>query len=93
VTGWLIFAGYCAAALVAARRVYWYMLDDFEAEDGLERAGLTLLAFVCGVLWPLALPMALIMWAPRPTSREIEAEREQMQSRINELERELGIAR
>lgn len=86
---WLIFFAYEVVAMAAARFAYPHM--DSDPDDQVEKVLLAGMLLFFGQLWPLAAPVALILWKPRKTPEQVQAENEQMKRRIDELERELGI--
>lgn len=97
-TAWLIVAGYALASLLAARVVLRALRESVPDEDITDAVTSGLIALVCGLFWPLALPIALVLVHPKPTSAEVgaaerehEAEKRELRRRISELEREMGI--
>jgi hypothetical protein len=96
----LVIGGYILVMLAVARLIYGAMReDDIMAPEGrADEAMSAALALITSLLWPLAVPVALIMWHPKPTAAETraalserETENRKLQGRITELERELGI--
>jgi hypothetical protein len=63
----LITLCYAIVGLVVARRVYSYMiLDEFAPLDGKnDYVMLAILAFAMGILWPLGILVAIIMYKPK----------------------------
>jgi len=98
-TGWLIFAAYMAAFVVTGRAVVRFThLDDDSPRDPEDRVLDSVLAMCCGMIWPLVLLAAAMLWKMRPTPAERAAaldERERLvaerERRTADLERELGI--
>lgn len=93
-----IIGGYALIVLIAARFAYRPVREDFGSDDATDRFMGAVVALIAGLFWPLALPVAIIMWHPKPTAAETEAalyeremENRQLQRRIAELERELKI--
>jgi hypothetical protein len=66
-----------------------------------ERGPFALIATISGLAWPVAIPIVLggarlMRWFDRTapkSSAELQGEHDQMQRRIQELERELGIGK
>lgn len=96
--GWIIGIGYPAVALTAARLLYGPLRDALGDSDGFDRIMNAVAALIAGVLWPLAIPVGIIMWHPHKTKADLEAEKAELHQeraalrrRIAELERELKI--
>lgn len=102
---WLIVSGYVLGWLLASRVAYHAirndpLMGDDSGNDAIDRAMNGGMAFFVGLLWPLALPIAFVMWRPPPTRGQIAAaerahddEKRALQRRIAELERELNLPR
>jgi hypothetical protein len=97
-TAWAIVSGYVLAMLITGRFAYRAVREDMGSADPIDRFMGAAVSLFAGMLWPLALPVAIVMWHPKPTSAEVEAELAErrvengkLQRRITELERELGI--
>jgi hypothetical protein len=95
---WAIVSGYVLAMLITGRFVYRAMREDMAPDDAVDGFMYAAVSLFAGMLWPFAIPVAIIMWHPKPTSAEVESELAErrlengkLQRRINELERELGI--
>lgn len=86
-----VLLAYATVTLFAARRVYWALRDHFSDEGGLDLVMDGTMALLTGLLWPLILPVAVIMWRPRKTAAELQEEIAEHDRRIAELEREAGI--
>jgi hypothetical protein len=95
-----IVGGYILVMLAVARRIYGTMRESesMAPEDRMDAAMIGALSLTISILWPLAIPVALVMWHPKPTAAETRAalaerddENRQLQRRIAELERELKI--
>lgn len=87
-----IVTAYILLTLVAGRIAYFHMrVADGVEDEGLDRFMTGAMAMLIGSFWPLALPVAIVMWKPAKTPGEIKAERDAMAVRIQELEAELGI--
>lgn len=84
----LIGIGYIIVSMFVARRVFVYMGQEFIADDTGDRVMNAVLGLMVGVLWPLGIPVALIMYKPKKSQAEIIADRD---ARIKDLEKELGI--
>lgn len=83
---------YAIAWLVTARCVFYAMrADEYAPDDKMDAVLLGILSVFAGLLWPLALPVALVMWHPRKTPAELREQLEARDRRIAELEREAGI--
>jgi len=95
----MILGGYALAVLLAARFIHCQMRLVDPPGDQIDDVLTSVLALIIALFWPLALPVAVVMWRPRKTPaelrREVEDCREQITARdlcIAELERQLGIA-
>ncbi len=90
---WIVVAGYTVATLLCGRIVFAAMRadDTMAPEEGFEAVLLAALSMMTGLFWPLALPVALVMWHPRKTPAELREQIDARDQRIAELERELGI--
>lgn len=84
--------GYEVAAFLAARMMFPHILDDGGSNDPIDRFLAGLMSLLAGRFWPLAAPVALVLWKPRKTPEQVQEENRQMKQHIAELERELGIA-
>lgn len=84
---------YEIVALLAARVFYGAIRrEDGALMDGsVDNALMGLMGLIGGQFWPLALPIALVIWRPKKTPQEVAEENLRMKARIAELERELGI--
>lgn len=87
----LAIIAYEVIALLTARMVFPRMLDDGGSDDSVDRFFVALMALFGAQFWPLAAPIALVLWKPHKTPEQLRAENEQMKQHIAELERELGI--
>jgi len=87
----LVALGYEVAAFLAARMMFPYILDDGGSDDAIDRFIAGFMSLFAGHFWPLAAPVALVLWKPRKTPEQVAVENEQMKQRIAQLERELGI--
>lgn len=88
----LVFAAYEVVALLAARKAYAAVrASNMAPEDNIEARLVGALMMFAGQFWPLALPIAAVLWRPRKTPDEVMEENQQMRDRIAALERELGI--
>jgi hypothetical protein len=92
-----VISGYTCAMLLMGRIAYGAIRED-SGSHGIDAALDGMIAFFVGLLWPLVLPIAIVMWRPKPTTAEIraalserETENRDLQRRIDQLERELGI--
>ena len=92
---------YALAWLVSARIVFYVARQDeyLAPDDGMDYMLLAAMSVLTGLMWPLALPIALVVWHPRKTATELreaaataEWERQKLATRIAELEREAGIS-
>lgn len=91
-TSLLAIGAYEVAAILAARFLFYALRrTEYGPDDGFEAGLLCALMLMAGQFWPLALPVALVMWKPRKTPQELKDEHEAALRRIAELERELGI--
>ena len=97
---WIITAGYFIGWLVCARIAYRTMLEEvtYGTPDSVDRFLSGTLGALISIFWPLIVPIAIVMWSPRPTvaerERKIEEQRDEIarqQRRIENLEYELGI--
>jgi len=86
---------YAVAWLVTARLAFYAIRSDdtMAPDDGFEAVMMGLLSVIAGAFWPLALPVALVMWHPRKTPAELQEQIRARDRRIAELEREAGITR
>lgn len=84
-----VVVAYEVIAFLAARRAYWSLKPD--PDDLTDKFMAALVALFGGHFWPVALPVALVLWKPRKTPEQLQVENEQMKRHIAELERELGI--
>jgi hypothetical protein len=90
--GWLILVAYETVALLASRVAFAAIRDtDGAPSDKVDAAGAGFVAFLAGHFWPLAAPIAAVMWRPRKTPDEVLEDNKRMREHIAELERELGI--
>jgi hypothetical protein len=87
----LVALGYEVAAFLAARMMFPHIVDGGGSDDVIDRFAAGFMSMLAGHFWPLAAPVALVLWRPRKTPKQVEAENRQMKRRIAELERELGI--
>lgn len=87
----LVVVVYEVIAFLAARRAYWSL--DPDQDDPVDKFVMACCALFFCQFWPVAAPVALVLWKPRKTPEQIEAENREMKQRIAELERELGIGR
>jgi hypothetical protein len=95
----LVIGGYAFAMLLMGRLAYRAIREDSGGGAPPIDAALDgAMALIVGLFWPLVLPVAVIMWHPKPTTAEISAalseremENRRLQRKITELERELGI--
>jgi hypothetical protein len=96
----LVVGGYILVMLAVARRIYGAMREDdiMAPENRTDEIMTAALSLVTSILWPLAVPLALVLWHPKPTAAETraalserETENRKLQGRITELEHELGI--
>lgn len=85
----IVVVAYEVIAFLAARRAYWGL--DADPDDSADKFMSALMSLFGGHFWPVALPVALVLWKPRKTPAQLQAENEQMKQHIAELERELGI--
>lgn len=85
----LVFIAYEVIAILAARSAYPRL--DPDNGDVADKFCMAAVSLIFGQFWPLAAPIALILWKPRKTPEQVAAENEQMRKRIAQLERELGI--
>lgn len=84
----LVAVAYETAAFLAARMMFPHLAD---ASDPVDRFMSAVVSLFAGHFWPLAAPIALVLWKPRKTPEQVQAENEQMKRHIAELEHELGI--
>lgn len=106
--GWLIGIGYPVVAFAAARLAYGPVRDAMLADDGdgVDRSMAAFVAVILGAVWPLAAVVTVlvraVMWHPRKTRAEVQAELEaekaerhregfELKRQIAALERELKI--
>lgn len=89
--GWLVVIAYEVVALMAARMAFPYILEDGGGDEPVDRFLAALLVLIGVQFWPLAAPIALILWKPRKTPEQVQEENRRMKQHIAELERELGI--
>jgi hypothetical protein len=96
----LVIGSYVLIALAAARRISSALREDdiMAPDDRFDEVTNAVMSLFIGIFWPAAIPVALIMWHPKPTAAETraalserETENRKLQGRITELERELGI--
>lgn len=87
----LVVLGYEVAAFLAARMMFPHILDDGGSDDPIDRFLAGFMSLFAGHFWPLAAPIALVLWKPRRTPEQVQEENRQMKQHIAELERELGI--
>lgn len=85
----IVAIAYEAIAFLAARRAYWSLKPD--PDDSTDKFMSALMALFGGHFWPVALPVALVLWKPRKTPKQLQEENEQMKRHIADLEQELGI--
>ena len=85
----VVVIAYEVAAFLAARHIYPRL--DPSGDDPVDRFMSALMSLFGGHFWPLAAPVALVLWKPHKTPEQVLAENEQMKQRIAQLERELGI--
>lgn len=92
--GLVVLIGYVAVWIYTARRILGVLQEDefTPGEDLIDRGISGALAMLLGLLWPLALPIALVMVKPKPTQKALEAENVRLQRHIAELERESGLS-
>lgn len=88
---WLLVIAYEVIAVLAARMAYPYLLEDAGTDEAIERFLAAFMALMGGNFWPLVAPIALVLWRPRKTPEQLQAENEQMKRHIADMERELGI--
>jgi lysylphosphatidylglycerol synthetase-like protein (DUF2156 family) len=97
---WIFPLVYFIGWFVCARIAYGVMLEEvtFGEPDSIDRFLSATLGMLISIFWPLIVPIAAIMWHPKPTAaqreREIEKQRDEIarqQRRIKNLEYELGI--
>lgn len=88
---------YCLITMLGARWAYSAMrayeisrsrYHEFDTEDAIANGVMALMA---GVLWPVALVVAAVIYKPRKTPEELRDELAERDRRIRELEKELGI--
>ena len=94
---WTLTGAYAVGWVASARLLYRYW-DDLDTDRGEDR----LIAGFLALFWPVAVILAacwLIIWLPTlrcmtpgDRRRRAKMEREQLETRIAELERELGLA-
>ena len=82
-----------AGILPCGRKVTWAILNGLDdgvlgGLEGLDYAMAMLGGLVGGMLWPLALPLSLFLVRRKPTSREAVNKKNELQSRIADLEAE-----
>ena len=91
-TGWVIFWVWIAGILPCGRKVTWWFLNDLDDGvlplDGLTYVLAILGGLVGGALWPLAFPLSLFLVRRKPTDREAKNKKNELQSRIADLEAE-----
>ena len=92
-TGWVIFWVWIAGILPCGRKVTWTLLNELDdgvlgGLEGLDYAMAMLGGLVGGALWPLAFPLSLFLVRRKPTSREAVNKKNELQSRIADLEAE-----
>lgn len=85
----IVVVAYEVIAFLAARRAYWSL--DADPDDSADKFMSALMSLLGGHFWPVALPVALVLWKPRKTPKQLQEENEQMKRHIADLERELGI--
>lgn len=93
--GWLIFAGYMVVAIILGR-IFSPVILDLVCDNGdpitdtdvfMSRACGT----VAGLLFPVTVPFALVMYRPKKSRLQFEREAGEKAEYIAKLERELGI--
>ena len=89
----IVIGCYAIAWLYTARRIYYVFREADFVDDGdlIDYAAAGFFSFFLALLWPLALPMTLVMWHPRKTPAELREQLKARDRRIAELEREAGI--
>lgn len=89
--------GYGLVWLFTARKIFGALragdvrafgADEF---DGVGAAIYGVMALMCGFFWPLAIPVAAVVYRPAKTPEEVKTERDALQVRIRELEADLQI--
>lgn len=93
ITG-IVIGCYAGVWLFVARRALYAIRADGSmpvADGRIDRVMVGVVAMAIGLLWPLALPITLIMWHPRKTPSELREQLHARDERIAELEREAGI--
>jgi hypothetical protein len=99
-TAMFVIGGYALVMLAFARRIYNALREDeiMAPDDSFDAAMTASMSLLISIFWPLVIPVAVIMWHPKPTAAETrealyerETENRDLQRRIDQLERELGI--
>ena len=91
-TGWVIFWVWVAGILPAGRKAAWWLLNDQDDGclplDAMDRVMSAFIGLIAGACWPLILPFSLLVIRRKPTNREAEDRKRELQSRIADLEAE-----
>jgi len=90
VTGWLILAGYLLGWVACTRLAVRRLWGD--ADNPLEAVMLRVLLAMAALFWPLMVIVVAISWRVPKTAEQLRREREALDRRIAELEREAGIS-
>jgi hypothetical protein len=96
---WVWLVVYAVGWLIGYRLVYRFMASDEGPLDSFDRVMLSVLSALTALFWPLAIPLALAHRFARPVTkeereqllREREAELDDREAHIRQLERDLGI--
>ena len=104
--GWIFFALYVVGGLYTGRKAVAAAIDDnwrqvarggsrdiWLSNDWADKMLYGLIGLMAALLWPLALPFAVLLFSPKPGKYQREVELRDAQRRIEELERELDIRR
>lgn len=89
-TGWLILAGYLLGWVACTRLAVRRLCGD--ADNPLEAVMLRVLLAMAALFWPLMVIVVAISWRVPKTAEQLRREREALDRRIAELEREAGIS-
>lgn len=92
--GWLVVVGYVAVWFVAARRAttFLHQHDSLpEYSTAVDDVVLAVLGGLAAVVWPVWLPVALVMATRQKSTRDLRDDLERRNQRIADLERELGM--
>ena len=90
---WVILGVYLVGVVFTARKAaYYFAVADADLGDDVEmRAANRVMAFALGLVWPVAVVVAVVTGKLPKTPEALRKEVAARDARIAELERELGI--